>query len=93
MPPRAPMIPASRIERALDEWKAAFSTSMIRFCIFLAGNSRVVLAEPVFMLVRRPFAEGRTSKSVEGLASILASGSRLLTSCLNLFGSGFAGLG
>ena len=72
---------------------ADISTSIIRSCIFLAGNFRVVLAEPVFMLVRRPFAEGRTSKSVEGLASILASGSRLLTSCLNLFGSGFAGLG
>ena len=66
---------------------------MIGFCIFLAGNSRVVLAEQVFVLVRRPFAENRISKSVEGLASILASGSWLLTSRLNLSGSGFAGLG
>jgi hypothetical protein len=39
---------------------------MIGFCIFLAGNFRVVLAEPVFVLVRRPFAEDLTFKSVEG---------------------------
>ncbi len=70
-----------------------FRTAMIGFCIFLAGNFRLVPAEPVFVLVRRPFAENRTSQSVEGRATILNSEFWILTACLNLFGSGSAGLG
>ena len=60
--------------------RLTFSTSMIRFCIFLAGNFWAVLAEPVFVGVRRPFAENRTSQSVERLASILSSEFCLLNS-------------